>query len=68
MSVQQFFAALYGHADVSAEPQSGGRQMVAHFSAQSLDKDGSWKNLQEQYNSAADISHVLLVKCLDLLA
>ena len=31
MSVQQFFAALYGHADVSAEPQSGGRQMVAHF-------------------------------------
>lgn len=56
MSVQQFFAALYGHADVSAEPQSGGRQMVAHFSTQSLNKDGSWKNLQEQYNSAADIS------------
>ena len=46
MSVQQFFAALYGHADVSARPQSGGRQMVAHFSTQSLNKDGSWKNLQ----------------------
>ena len=41
MSVQQFFAALCGYADVSAEPQSGGRQMVAHFSTQSLNKDGS---------------------------
>ena len=35
LTVQQFFAALYGHADIDAEPQSGGRQMVAHFSTQS---------------------------------
>ena len=56
MNVSQFFAALYGHADINHEPQSGGRQMVAHFSTQSLNEDGSWKNLCEQYNSASDIS------------
>ena len=56
LAVQQFFAALYGHADIDAEPQSGGRQMVAHFSTQSLNSDGSWKKLTEQYNSASDIS------------
>ena len=56
MSIQQFFAALFGHADIVAEPQSGGRQMVAHFSTQSLNEDGSWKNLTQQNNSASDIS------------
>ncbi|MDG1189142.1 MAG: thiamine pyrophosphate-dependent dehydrogenase E1 component subunit alpha, partial [Flavobacteriales bacterium] len=56
LTVQQFFAALYGHADIDAEPQSGGRQMVAHFSTQSLNEDGSWRSLTEQYNSASDIS------------
>ena len=29
LTAEQFFAALYGHADIDAEPQSGGRQMVA---------------------------------------
>ena len=56
LNINQFFAALYGHADIDAEPQSGGRQMVAHFSTQSLNADGSWKKLTEQYNSASDIS------------
>ncbi len=56
MTVKQFFAALYGHADIDFEPQSGGRQMVAHFSTQSLNEDGSWKNITDQYNSASDIS------------
>jgi pyruvate/2-oxoglutarate/acetoin dehydrogenase E1 component/TPP-dependent pyruvate/acetoin dehydrogenase alpha subunit len=56
MNVKQFFAALYGHADINFEPQSGGRQMVAHFSTSSLNEDGSWKNLSEQFNSASDIS------------
>ena len=56
MSIKEFFAALYGHADINSEPQSGGRQMVAHFSTQSLNEDGSWKNLTNQNNSASDIS------------
>ena len=56
MSVTQFFAALYGHADINFEPQSGGRQMVAHFSTSSLNEDGSWKDISKQFNSASDIS------------
>ncbi len=56
LSVNQFFAALYGHADEHAEPQSSGRQMVAHFSTHLLKDDGSWKKLTEEYNSASDIS------------
>ncbi len=35
---------------------SAGRQMGGHFATHSLNEDGSWKNLKEQYNSSADIS------------
>ena len=56
LTVYQFFASLYGHADIVAEPQSGGRQMVAHFATHSLDENGEWKKLSQQYNSSADIS------------
>lgn len=56
LTVQEYFAALYAHPDVDVEPASGGRQMGGHFATRSLDKDGNWKNLMEQYNSSADIS------------
>ena len=56
LTVKQFFASLYGHADTKFEPQSGGRQMVAHFSTHFLDEDGAWKALTDSYNSASDIS------------
>lgn len=56
LTVQEYFAALYAHPDVNVEPASGGRQMGGHFATRSLDKDGNWKNLMEQYNSSADIS------------
>ncbi len=55
-SPQQMFSALYAHADLEAEPGSGGRQMSGHYSTRSINEDGSWKNLTEQYNSSADIS------------
>src|SRR5690606_23455050 len=55
-TVQQFFAGLYGHADISHDPMSGGRQMGGHFATHSLNEDGSWKNLTVQKNSSADIS------------
>src|ERR1700751_126385 len=32
LTVQQYFAALYGHTDVQQEPSSGGRQMGGHYS------------------------------------
>ena len=53
---QQFFAQLYANPDPQAEPNSAGRQMNAHFSTQSLNSDGSWRDLTAQYNSSADIS------------
>lgn len=56
VTVQQFFAQLYAHANVDAEPNSGGRQMNAHFSTRSLNDDGSWKELTKMKNTSADIS------------
>jgi len=56
LTPQQLFAGLYAHTDISADPQSAGRQMGGHFSTQSLNEDGTWKNLTEQYNSSSDIS------------
>ena len=56
LSPQQFFAGLYAHADIKADPMSAGRQMGGHFATHSLHDDGSWKNLTKQYNSSADIS------------
>jgi pyruvate/2-oxoglutarate/acetoin dehydrogenase E1 component/TPP-dependent pyruvate/acetoin dehydrogenase alpha subunit len=56
LTVQQFFAGLYGHADLDHDPMSAGRQMGGHFATHSLNDDGSWKNLTQQMNSSADIS------------
>jgi pyruvate/2-oxoglutarate/acetoin dehydrogenase E1 component/TPP-dependent pyruvate/acetoin dehydrogenase alpha subunit len=56
LSIREWFAGLYAHTDVHAEPSSGGRQMNGHFSTRSLNPDGSWKNLMEMKNSSSDIS------------
>ena len=56
ITVQQFFAQLYAHADIEADPHSGGRQMNAHFSTRSLDDDGNWKDLTKMKNTSPDIS------------
>ncbi len=56
MSIQQFFAGLYGHTDINHDPMSAGRQMGGHFATHSLDEKGNWKNLLSQKNSSADIS------------
>ena len=56
MSIQQFFAGLYGHTDIDHDPMSAGRQMGGHFATHSLNEDGSWKNLTLQKNSSAEIS------------
>ena len=56
LTIQQFFAGLYGHTDIEQEPMSAGRQMGGHFVTHSLNEDGSWKNLTQQKNSSADIS------------
>ena len=56
LTAQQFFAGLYAHPSIEADPMSAGRQMGGHFATHSLDKNGDWKNLTKQYNSSADIS------------
>ena len=56
LNIQQFFAGLYGHADVNEEPMSAGRQMGGHFATHSIDENGNWKKLTAQKNSSSDIS------------
>ena len=55
-TIQQFFAQLYAHADVVAEPNSAGRQMNSHFATRLLNDDGTWRDQTQQFNSAADLS------------
>jgi TPP-dependent pyruvate/acetoin dehydrogenase alpha subunit len=55
-SIQSFFAELYAHADLKAEPATGGRAMNAHFATRSINPDGSWNDLTARYNTAADVS------------
>lgn len=55
-SIQEYFAQLYAHADVEADPASAGRAMNAHFGTRSLNADGSWRKLAELCNTASDIS------------
>ncbi len=56
LTIQQYFAGLYGHTDEFLEPMSAGRQMGGHYGTRNLDSDGNWKNLMNQKNSSADIS------------
>ena len=56
LTVQQWFAQLYAHADVEADPSSAGRSMNGHFATRSLDANGEWKDLMAQPNSSPDIS------------
>jgi len=56
LTIQQFFAGLYGHTNINHDPMSAGRQMGGHFATHTLEDDGTWKNLTTQKNSSADIS------------
>ncbi|HEU4717285.1 MAG TPA: thiamine pyrophosphate-dependent enzyme [Bacteroidia bacterium] len=56
LTVQEWFAQLYAHTDLRAEPSSAGRQMNGHFATRSLNEDGSWKDLTKIKNSSSDIS------------
>ncbi|MGL4599896.1 MAG: alpha-ketoacid dehydrogenase subunit alpha/beta [Bacteroidia bacterium] len=56
LTVQQWFAQLYAHTDLEAEPSSGGRQMNGHYGTRSVNADGSWNDLTKIKNSSSDIS------------
>ena len=55
-TLDEFFAQLYAHADVAADPASGGRSMNAHFASRFLDADGNWVKQTDAYNVSADLS------------
>lgn len=56
LTIKEYFAQLYAHTSVEAEPASAGRLMNGHFATRLLDENGNWKNLMEMKNSSSDIS------------
>ena len=56
LTVEQFFAQLYANPDTEKDPNSGGRQMNAHFSTRLIDEEGNWVDQTSQKNTSADMS------------
>jgi pyruvate/2-oxoglutarate/acetoin dehydrogenase E1 component/TPP-dependent pyruvate/acetoin dehydrogenase alpha subunit len=56
INIQQWFAQLYAHADLNAEPITGGRSMNGHYGSRFINPDGSWRDQTQMYNVAADVS------------
>ena len=56
LSWNEFFAQLYAHTDVKADPNTAGRSMNGHYATRWLDEQGHWRNQTELYNSVCDIS------------
>ena len=56
LTPEQFFAQLYAHADLAAEPAFGGRSMSGHFATRLLDEKGHFESQVDRYNSSADLS------------
>lgn len=56
LTIQQFFAQLYAHTDLEAEPATAGRLMTGHYATRMLDENGALKDLTKSKNSSADIS------------
>ncbi len=56
LSLQQYFAQLYAHADIQADPHSGGRMMIGHYGTRSLDEQGLFRDLTKIKNATPDIS------------
>lgn len=56
LTVQQFFAQLYAHTSLEADPSTAGRLMTGHFGTRTLDENGEFRDLTSIKNSSADIS------------
>jgi 2-oxoisovalerate dehydrogenase E1 component len=56
LTVQQYFAQLYAHTNVEADPASAGRLMTGHYATRMVDEKGNLKALINIKNSSADIS------------
>ncbi|MDN5201393.1 thiamine pyrophosphate-dependent enzyme [Fulvivirgaceae bacterium BMA10] len=56
LTIEQYFAQLYAHTDVHAEPASAGRLMNGHFATRMLDEQGNWLSQTDKKNSSSDVS------------
>ena len=57
ITLQQFFAQIYAHTDLEAEPASGGRMMNSHFGSRLIDHRTGEPIIQtDNYNSGSDLS------------
>jgi pyruvate/2-oxoglutarate/acetoin dehydrogenase E1 component/TPP-dependent pyruvate/acetoin dehydrogenase alpha subunit len=56
LTIDEFFAQLYAHPDVEADPNSGGRQMNSHFATRLVDEEGNWIDQTKSKNTSSDIS------------
>lgn len=56
LTLEQYFAQLYAHTDVKADPASAGRLMNGHFATRSLDDKGHWKDLVGLNYAISDVS------------
>ncbi len=57
LTLQQFFAQLYAHTSVEAEPSSAGRSMNSHFATRMVnEQEGGLLPLIHKKNSGSDIS------------
>ncbi len=56
LTLQQYFAQLYAHPDVEADPASAGRLMNGHYATRMLDEQGAYRQLSKLKNSSADVS------------
>jgi 2-oxoisovalerate dehydrogenase E1 component len=56
LNTQQYFAQLYAHTDVEADPASAGRLMNGHFATRTSDERGALRDVANRKNSSSDIS------------
>lgn len=56
LTLQEFFAQLYGETDQQFNPGTVGRLMNNHFATRFINEDGTWMDQTKMKNSSADVS------------
>lgn len=56
LTLEEFFAQLYGDTDEDFNPGTAGRLMNNHFATRYVNKDGTWLKQTGLKNSSADVS------------
>jgi pyruvate/2-oxoglutarate/acetoin dehydrogenase E1 component/TPP-dependent pyruvate/acetoin dehydrogenase alpha subunit len=56
LTLEEFFAQLYGDTDPVFNPQTAGRLMNSHWSTRLIDENGEWMSQTDKKITSADIS------------